>query len=224
MHSVQRILFIIIYFWLCATTVAHAILVIEEGQQHVEPGGYVDTRVINDGLVAGSASNEFVFGSSSLVSGSGHFAHTHHLGIFAPGNSPAITSGTDTIIGGTIQIELGGTIPGLGSGRHDQFNDSGTLTLGASSVLEILTFQSFVPTPGDTFEILTWQTELTGDFNSVVIDPFFIANDISFERIVTNPSGTGNLTLVAVAIPEPSAFFLAGVVGAITAYLARRRS
>ncbi len=200
---------------------AHGILVVDENEQLIEPGGFVDTEVINYGHIAGSKSDKFVFGPNTLVRGTGSYEHVVNLGVFAPGNSPSITTGTNTTIGGTIEIELGGTMPGFGSGRHDQFNDGGTLTLGANSVLEVLTFESFLPTPGDTFEILSWQTELSGSFESLVVDSFFTDNSITFQQVITSPSGEGNITLIAVAIPEPGAFWLVGAVAAMALQNAR---
>ena len=174
------------------------------------------SRVVNDGVIAGTPEQRFVFDAYTIVSGGGHFEYTHSMGIFAPGHSPGVVSGNNTAYSGTLQIELGGTDPGFGSGRHDQINDAGTISLFSNPTLAVLSFEGFTPEPGDQFTILTWQEGLEGSFGSVVLDAQFTVNGITFEQIITNPSGAGNLTLVAV--PEPSAFLYLGLVTGLVVF------
>lgn len=177
------------------------------------------TQIINDAVIAGTPEQRFVFDTYTIVTGGGHFDHTHSMGIFAPGHSPGVVSGFNTAYSGKIQIELGGTDPGFGSGKHDQINDAGTISLFGTPTLEILPFEDFVPAPGDTFEILTWQTGLDGSFATTTIDSHFTLHGITFQQIITNPTGAGNLTLVA--IPEPSAFLFLGVVSLLMTFSVR---
>lgn len=202
---ISSLLVAAVFLQLWTGAVLRADLVVEENGQILEPD-YVNTRVVNHGLIAGKASENFVFGPASLVSGSGSFDYVTSWGIFAPGNSPGVVSTTNYALGGTLQIELGGTDgPGFGDTNHDQINDSGTITFLPGAKLEILSFNNFVPEVGDTFDILTWQTELVGGpIANVLLDATFTINNISFKQLIANSTGAGKLTLVA--IPEPNAF------------------
>lgn len=193
----------------------HADLVVPESEQQANSSDI--TRIVNHGTIAGTPQHRFVFDAYTIVTGGGRFDHVDHWGVFAPGNSPGVTTGENQAIFGTLQIELGGTDgPGFGPTNHDQVNDDGTLALGASSVLNVLSFNGFVPAVGDSFTILTWTDGLVGSFGSVVLDSQFTVNGITFEQIITNPSGAGNLTLVAV--PEPSAFLFLGLVTGLVVF------
>ncbi len=183
----------------------HANIVVDEDQLLI--GSEVTApRVENHGVIRSAGADRFVFGPQTLVTGSGYFENTLSLGVFAPGNSPGITTGKNQAYAGTVEIELGGTTPGFGSGRHDQINDDGTITLDAgTSVLSVLSFESYVPSPGDEFTILTWTDGLDGSFSDMIVDPEFTSNYISFVQIITGAGGAGNLTLRAIAIPEAQA-------------------
>jgi len=164
--------------------------------------------VIGDGVAAGE---RIIFNSPWIVSGKGTFTNTLIMGAFAPGESPGITNGTNQGFGGTVQIELGGTVPGFGNGNHDQINDTAMILLVGSPTLEILPWNGFVPEIGDKFVILTWQAGLDGLFGNVVTDSWFTDRDISFVLHYNNISGAGNLTIEA--IPEPATLSLFGLAG-----------
>jgi hypothetical protein len=161
-----------------------------------------------------------VFDSPWTVTGKGTFTNTLILGTFAPGESPAITTGTNQGFGGTVQIELGGTVPGFGDNNHDQIKDTGTILLFGSPTLEVLPWNSFVPNVGDQFVVMTWQTGLDGKFGTVDTDPWFASHGISFDLHYNNVGGPGNLTVEA--LPEPATLSLLALGGALA--LLRRRS
>jgi hypothetical protein len=119
--------------------------------------------------------------------------------------------------GGTVEFELGGTVPGFGSGRHDQINDLGTLELVSIPVLSVLSFEGYVPAPGDEFEVMTWGVGLIGQFGSLIVSPTFTANGITFETIINNPSGSGNMVLRATAIPEARTILIWALLTGVTA-------
>jgi hypothetical protein len=134
---------------------------------------------------------------------------------------PVITYVGDTGFGGPVVFELGGTTPGNTDNNHDQINSSGFIVVLPTATLDIKPWPvtgSFVPSVGDQFEIMTWQTGMfqdtarttPGGFQNVSVDPLFASNGITFQPVYTNLSGAGNLTLHA--IPEPSAMFFGGVV------------
>ncbi len=91
---------------------ANAILVAPGETYH--GSGVVSEDLVNQGSVIGDGpdvSDRLVFDADSTVS---YFENMFVLGTFAPGNSPAISSGENQGFGGTIEIELGGTTPGSG--------------------------------------------------------------------------------------------------------------
>jgi hypothetical protein len=187
--------------------------------------GYINGNFNNQGDVIGNGTaikQRLIFNSPWVVSGKGTFTNTLILGTFAPGDSPAISNGTNQAFGGTVQIQLGGTAPGFGNNNHDQVNDSATMWLYNSPTLEISPWNSFVPKIGDEFVIMTWQTGLDGLFGSVTTDPWFTSHGISFDLQYNNVGGAGNLTLYAV--PEPGTLaLLAGALLGLLAYAWRRR-
>jgi hypothetical protein len=199
---------------------ARAELVIPQGQSYEGDRSIFD-NVVNHGSIIGSPEEPVVFAPGTMVSGEGYFANTRVEGTFAPGNSPAITNGSNQAFGptSTVLIELGGTTPGFGNNNHDQINDSGTVFLFGGT-LKVVPWNSFLPQPGDQFKIITWQTALVGVFSTMVVDPAFTNAGISFTQQVNNPAGPGNLTLLAVAIPESNSMLL---VGAATLLLAAIR-
>ena len=180
---------------------------VEEGKNLVGRGN-IAGNVKNNGAAIGDGTalaERLTFDAPWIVSGKGSFENTLVLGIFAPGESPAIVDGTDQAFGGTIEIELGGTTPGSGDDNHDQINDSATILLVNNPTLSILPWNNFIPTVGDEFEIITWQTALDGIFGDILVDQFFIGEGIDFDLVFTNTTnGPGNLTLRAITfIPEP---------------------
>lgn len=157
------------------------------------------------------------FGPETRLSGDGYFENTLINGPFSPGNSPGITTGANPAFGATanVQFELGGSLPGFGAGFHDQIRDAATVSLFGGPTLSILPYGGCVPTAGQEFKIITWQTGLTGAFGALVVDPYFTAHGITFTQLVTNPSGPGDLTLLATGVPEAGACRFALCAGLI---------
>jgi hypothetical protein len=185
-------------------------------------------RVENHGSIVGEAAGLLTFGADTYVKGRGYFANTQFEGVFAPGNSPGVTTGTNQAFSSssTIEFELGGVLPGFGAGKHDQINDLGTVTLlGAGPTLKILPYDGFMPQPGDEFVVLTWRAGLVGSFGALVAHPSYAASGVMFTPVITNASGVGNLTLVVQPVPELSSALLIGAAGLVIAVRrAMRRS
>jgi hypothetical protein len=181
--------------------------------KNLEGRGVVSGNFRNHGHVAGDGTSldaRIVFDGPWTVSGDGTFENTLVLGTFAPGNSPGVVNGTSQGFGGTLQFELGGTTPGFGDGHYDQVSDSAAIVLTGAATLSILPWNGFVPTPGQEFEIMTWQSGLSGTFGSVQVDPWFTSHGISFNVAYHNVAGAGDLTITAV--PEPSTLVLLGAL------------
>lgn len=192
---------------------ARAVIVVGAGEE-LRGSHIVSDDVVNQGAATGLGPAErLVFGPGYRLSGNGSLTYTLSLGTYAPGNSPAITTGANQQFGGVVQIELGGLTPGFGNNNHDQINDAGTVDLLPSSTLSVLPWNGFVPPIGSAYTIITWQTSLTGSFGSVVFDPFYAANNRFFQVNVINPTGAGSIVLQEITgIPEASAWLLMGAL------------
>jgi hypothetical protein len=93
-------------------------------------------------------------------------------GIFAPGNSPGLTTiaGNYTELA-TLQAELETTTPVTG---YDQVRVGGTVTLGAASILDVQTYNNVLPVRGASYQIIAdalgGTKAVTGAFGTVRFD------------------------------------------------------
>ncbi len=110
---------------------------------------------------------------------------------------PDSLTGADTV--GLIDIEIAGIGAAGDPDGYDQIIVTGNAALGGT--LRISLLDGFVPTPGDTFEFLTFDT-LSGGFDEVVGDFDLAGGGVYFE-VVEQP---GALQLVAADLPVGSAF------------------
>jgi autotransporter-associated beta strand protein len=170
------------------------------------------SRFLNRGNVQGpsSASNNYLIfnmlfkGSTGQTSGRIGF-----LGGFATGDSPGVnTQYGATLLGGSgTEFDIGGTTPGNTDNNYGQLNivtnpqdlnNHGDLVLSpAGTSFKIVDWNGFVPTPGESFTVLTWSGARSGSA-SLTVDPAFAAEGIQFD-----PQWNSN-SLVIEAVPEPS--------------------
>ena len=182
--------------------------------------GGTASRFLNLGNVQGPSSssgnwltfNMLFKGGTGQTSGQIDFA-----GGFATGDSPGVnTQYGNAEIGGTeTEFDIGGTSPGNSANNYGQLNivanpsdlnAHGDLILSPQTDLKIVDWNGFVPTPGETFTVLTWEGTLSGTA-SLSIDPAFAAEGIQFV-----PEWKSN-SLAIEAVPEPGTLILLAVCG-----------
>jgi hypothetical protein len=125
---------------------------LQAGQVSFE-GGFTQTAGrthLNGGSVASLSPLEFKGG---IVSGTGDvFAEVHNRGEINPGASfGALTIHGPCVQSGTLNIELGGLIPGT---THDRLEVTGLATLGGA--LNVCLAPGYRPQEGDAFPVVTF--------------------------------------------------------------------
>jgi len=164
---------------------------------HVAVGGgdmEVIGDVVNNSTFDVTSGNTVVFFGD--VSGTGSFTGggtVVFLGKLSPGGSPGhVTFGGDVVLTGgtTLQMELGGTVPGS---EYDNLDVDGELALGGA--LDVVLYDEFTPQGGDTFDLFDWGS-VGGSFHAVNLPalPAGLAWDTS------SLYATGQIA----AVPEPS--------------------
>ncbi|WP_265594698.1 choice-of-anchor Q domain-containing protein [Haloferula sp. BvORR071] len=193
---------------------------------------YSGATAINAGtlLVNGSITSATSVNSGGRLTGTGTVGTVtvNSGGTVVPGSSAGKLSfnGDYTqVSGGVLEIELGGYTPGSG---YDQLAVTGQATIGG--ILKVTLINKFRPTVGDTFAIITSNSE-SGNFSSIISCGFTVQSVASQAGIVllvtsvdppplvlnTNDSGPGSLrTVIANACPNSIITFAPNVRGAIT--------
>jgi len=171
-----------------------------DGNDLTETG---DGMLVFDSLVLTGGGTIAINGAT--LSGSGHIdgSVTNSAGgTVAPGNSP----GTLTIAGDYTQEDsrLSIDIAGLASGaQHDLLTVGGTATLQGE--LEISLLDGYVPSLGDSFDILT---ALNIVDNGLILSGASEGFSLS---LLVDPLGGDVLRLTRSAVPEPATGILAGI-------------
>jgi fibronectin-binding autotransporter adhesin len=177
---------------------------IKEGNGELELSGantYTGGTLIQSGTVRINNSTGSAFGvgavtvaSGATLTGAGSISGAVQMnGTWAPGNSPGlVTVNSNVVLAGSLDIELGGlqraTSSTSGSGCYDALDATGGLVLGGA--LNVVLTNSFVPAPGNSFEILRYG-QLSGVFGAVNLPAF--DNGLGWQRVTTGTS----MTLVA---------------------------
>jgi fibronectin-binding autotransporter adhesin len=150
-------------------------------------------NVVNNGDIRTVLGSRTVFFGG--VSGAGTFSGggtTEFEGDLKPGNSPAnVTFGGNVVIGptaGTV-IELAGTTKGA---QYDSLTIAGNVSLGGA--LDVVLLNGFVPSPGQSFNILTSAGGIDGSFDSMDLPA--LAGGLYFNLAYT--STAINLTVAGV--------------------------
>ncbi|WP_043113424.1 LEPR-XLL domain-containing protein, partial [Pseudacidovorax intermedius] len=182
----------------------------------------VDSQVFDVGNLASQgyfdstlavAANETLYGSGSLN------VALLNSGTVSPGHSPGVQNvlSYTQSAGGTLEIQLGGSDAGTGSGHYDQLNVSQLATLDGK--LSVSLIDGFRPTEGQEFTFLTYG-QLSGSFAHGT--GFVQADDDLYFTIEqrAGDNGGGALVLVAHQLDGAAAFLvdaLAQTTGGTTA-------
>ena len=133
--------------------------------------------------------------------GTGDFPSIHNeSGVLAPGNSPGVMNVPTFSQGseGVLEVEIEGT----GVGQFDQLNVAGLAELDGT--LEIVLFNGFVPSAGQSFEILTYGSR-DGEFAHWLGTTGVPGNDsLAFVPEYDDLAGTLTLTVVATPTVVPA--------------------
>lgn len=169
----------------------------------VKGGARLDLRDLVGGLTLGAG--------KSIKGGGTVLGDLVVGGKVAPGESPGILSVGNVRFasGGTLEIELGGTVRGTG---YDVLASSGNMVLQEGSALVVTLVNSFIPDLGDQFDILDF-AGASGHFTTIDLPP--LGSGLSWDTGDLYTSGT-----ISVA-PEPAAVLLLALGG--LAVVARRR-
>lgn len=155
---------------------------------------------LDDSLIE---SDEIVLEEGDVLTGSGEVDNqVINNGLVSPGNSPGVQNLLSFTQGfsGTTLIEIGGLTPGAGSTNiddgYDQINITGEADLNGT--LEIDLINGFVPSVGDSFQVLTFGSVI-GDFASY--EGINLGNDLALKPV---KSATGiSLTVVESSVDRP---------------------
>ena len=161
-----------------------------------------------------------VIGGTTIASG----------GTLAPGNSPGVMTFNDALtLSGTTAMEANGT--GRGTSYDGIDTGTGLLTYGGTMTV---TFGSTFLTGGESFDLFSIGAGgSSGSFSSVSIAGSYIAGLTNTAGVWTGSAGgydftftqsTGDLVVLATAIPEPSTY--AAIFGALAlaGVVCRRRT
>ena len=148
-------------------------------------------------------------------------------GALGPGASPGalyVDGAFETMVGATLSFELGGLMAGTG---YDVLDVAGTASLADATIFEILGFGGFVPTIGNSFDILVADDILLSSVSNLTFD-FAIGG--FWSASIFDLGGREALRLEAIAdsvapvpVPPALAMFGSGLVSLFGLGWARRR-
>ena len=185
--------------------------------------------IVNGSLASGSAvavNSGGTLGGSGTIGGS---VTVNSGGFLAPGNSPGVlTVGSlNLVAGSTTSLEIAGTVRGT---SYDGINVTTTSGLTYGGALS-LSFTSTL-TNNDSLDLFSFTGTAGGNFTSVVSTGIYAGTWTSGsgvwtftgnDQLLTFDLASGDLTVAASMIPEPSTFALFGGMIALSIACGRSR-
>jgi T5SS/PEP-CTERM-associated repeat protein len=140
------------------------------------------TPFSNNGNVSGNSLAEPLT-LPGYVKGTGTFDKVAFTGTFSPGIGPVSMNLGSVQYDGTLDIEIGGSMPGS---DYDQLNHNvGDGTAQLDGTLNVSLLNGFMPQAGDMFDILTATGRINGTFASAILPA--LTGDL-FWSIIYGPS------------------------------------
>ena len=184
------------------------------GDLYVDTGGYINIPEVSltlGSVVVGAGGlldvDEIVVHGGLLAAHGGGIV-TNIGGTVPPGFSPGVATINGDYTqesGGTLEIEIGGVIPG---DEHDVLNVTGNVTLGGK--LNINFINGYAPKEGDFFEFLQIGGAGTESFSDVTVRGL----ENGFEYDVSMDGGITSLTALNDGIPlYPWPIFMPAITG-----------
>jgi fibronectin-binding autotransporter adhesin len=157
----------------------------------------------------GAPPTNFNWTSGTLHVGTFNGDLVNSAGVLSPGASPGKTTITGTytqLSNASLQIELAGTTSGT---QYDFVNISGTGNSTLGGALQLSLLNGFLPSPSDTFTVLSAAGNLLGSFSNVPSGSRLATSDGLGSFLVSYGAGSSfNAKQVVlsnfVAVPEPS--------------------
>ncbi len=177
----------------------------------------ISAGAIKIGNASGSVfgTSDVTIGSGGTLTGAGSFTGSLvNEGLYAPGNSPALTtlSSFSQEATGILELEIASLTRGTG---YDALNVTGLLEFGGT--LRLLLLDGFTPEAGQSFDLFDAST-MTGTFST--LDLPTLMTGLAWDTSGLYTSGTLAIA-AASAIPEPTTY--AAIFGGVALLLAVRR-
>jgi len=128
------------------------------------PNDPTQPLIINGNIIGNSLAEPITL--TGYVKGAGTCDQCTITGTDAPGSSPAAVNRGSVSYRGTLEIDIGGTLPGSGYDQLNHILGAGIADLGG--VLDVNLVGGFSPASGDRFRIITATTVL-GQFDAAVL-------------------------------------------------------
>ncbi len=175
------------------------------------------TTIINNSTGSVFGTGAVTVETGAILTGAGSFTGAfQNNGIYAPGNSPTLSTLSSFNQGptGLLLMEIGGLARGT---QYDALNITGSATFAGA--LEVTFDNGFTVAGGESFDLFNWGS-LTGTFDT--LDLPALTGGLAWDTSALYTSGI--LSVSTTAIPEPATYAIFFGAGALGLAAWRRRS
>ena len=139
-----------------------------------------------------SVSNGAIMGGSGTVAGPVSDSGTLSPGQASGSPTAVLNTGAETFnSGAAFDVDLGGTTPGSG---YDQLNVAGTVSIAATTLLNVNLASGYTPAPNTTYTILASTGAISGTFNGLANGATFTSGGTTFQITYNTPPPARRLT------------------------------
>jgi len=181
--------------------------------QVYDQGSYrLDAGLLEVGTFTKDVGGDFIFNGGTVSADAINFSIAVGSGcaldVGKTGMETVIAGDYAQAVGGQLVVEIGGTAAGL---QHDTLSISGQASLGGDLQLSIV--DGFIPTLGDSFELLTYSSR-DGAFDSI--------SEIPLDDGLSLEASYGDESMRLTVVPEPTSLLLMILTGTVLAMRKRR--